>query len=340
MNFRKWWASVKKEYKWLFLITLFLYTNSALVEKGVFAFSETQAFLDKCSVFDLIQAFFVLITLVILAANGRKELSTSAEDPIRKLLPVYNNEQEWASAINRANNTLKNIVDWLIFLWFTWLILYALFAAKTQADQPYYHILTNVINITGSIICYIIYLELSHRRGRKQYSKLGWFVLPILVAMEAFFIKNPNFYIFNFVVELFVGILSTIAFIFLFGKLNSRLLNLPQPVILMLYAYATIQALYPLLGIKEIKFIPEEHSIPGTAMAYIESISDTTINTIKSIIKIIALIGKITLFLVFTTIINNGRLVYYILIAEFLEKKLEADIKEFEGKYELKKGIE
>jgi hypothetical protein len=139
--------------------------------------------------------------------------------------------------------------------------------------------------------------------------------------IECLAVNHQVFWKINFMVQLFVGIFSCVAFIALFGRLTSKFINLPTTVILILYIYAAIQSFYAFFNLDFINL--SDSTIP---------ISLDDLGNIVVVAKICALVGKMTFFLVIMSILKSGRLLFYILNAEYLDDNVESDIQEF-GKY-------
>ena len=125
-------------------------------------------------------------------------------------------------------------------------------------------------------------------------------------------VQNKNYLLYN---KVLLSAFGCISFVLVLGKFNSHYLNVPRPMMMLLYIYAVSQAFSFLTGDidtveKDILFVPLNH------MANMV-ISWTTI------------FGKIVLLITLSWILNNKRLIFFIVKRSLSMTKIDDQLSEF-----------
>lgn len=275
----------------------------------------------------LLQAFFILITLLALTNNRKrtyKDLSQKGHimDYLRRECQIRDeSEQSLTAAYNIVKKTTNQFYNAWLAIWLIWLIYYLgnfifegmyyyIFEKTYNTDGLLYYKIRDLFNnnfdFISSTILYAIYLILndvtvSRDKQHDQFTgvRIGIIILVILFAIftavslfNLVFLNKTNYDILQICISAFLGFFATFSFVLTLGKLNSNYLQIPRPFLYVLYSYAIIQAYEPFIKCIE---------------------NDGIRNLINIGFVYFTLLGKVALMLSLTWIVYNGRFIFFVI---------------------------
>lgn len=216
----------------------------------------------------------------------------------------YTDEKSWALAKKTADEALHQFEYGWTFIWYTWLMLYIFFFATNIYDFFTSEIGTKVFqnflnNLTALMFafCYLVLTKPTIRIKADGTSvSPNWFFLKILIPTVVVFaflegimevISFGSFIGFNFKLDPF-GVLSGLisgAITALFvGRLDSKFIQVPTSVLIILYLYSAMQALFVILV-----------DYPNFTLALLA----------------FALFGKCVIYLLMAWLFHSGQILFY-----------------------------
>jgi hypothetical protein len=188
-----------------------------------------------------------------------------------------NDPQGWAKAKEIAENVYNQYLNLWRFLWLSWLLLYLILAIKSipnlYEDPNRPGLLMYVLDVTSTFLnncaaliilfCYFILAKPTVSESRRDISKqqvewIRWITIAIVFTIvEAVFLgitlKFPDalHVDYKLVVKVFgwtSGISSATIMALYAGRLDSKFLDSPTWLLVMLFSYASIQPLFAVLG--------------------------------------------------------------------------------------------
>lgn len=214
----------------------------------------------------------------------------------------------WVDYKRAVNKTLRQF-SWFWFLcWIFWFIFYFfLFLKMLELITFPTSALQNFLNNTSSLMFAFMYMTLSV--STSKYTAINWIqfglIIMLITVTEVIFGNDGNAFYF----KLISGLFSCVAMAAFVGSINSKFINIPSGLILLLYIYSAIQFGYIFLD---------------------KQVTGSTIDPFLSLLILsLALILKIILFLVITWVIDTGRLLYFVVEEGSLNYIKNRDYEEF-----------
>ena len=312
--------------RWLYkeryqiLITLFaaiLPTILAIVVESLssnhFTVSELTGLFRKNS--SLIQALFIFITLFVLVNNMVRTSKTLEETKELVVSYIekntskrYRSDKEKYYSFDIVSTTVKQFYIMWIVVWIFWFIYYTGSFIMGNQDDSHDSASIRVFNLTfdflSSSAIYIIFLILTDvtvkieerkANGHLQlwHGSLLWILifsvwLSLLVKMLSSQSNYESMYQYN---NLLMSAFSSVSFVLVLGKLNSNYLQIPRVFLLVIYAYAIIQAYVPFRECTQ-------------------KLSDIG-NIISGILPFMTLIGKVFVMLALCWVADKKRLIFF-----------------------------
>lgn len=334
---KNWLKDDKANNFWALISALISLLPYILVQKGMVHFPKGGL------LYATIQVLFVLAGLLVITIRYRAYALKEIEDD-RALRDYIEEECQIEQTVSftssGASDVIRTIVKqffaiW-IMVWSTWLLYYI-------ADMYYWSSFINrnnsalvanlfgikfFLDFLGSAFVFVLYLVMSEytvdiekRSGKRGISLFtnGIFLVVVFYIFLMLYIvyssnpvQNKNYLLYN---KVLLSAFGCISFVLVLGKFNSHYLNVPRPMMILLYIYAVSQAFSFLTGDidtveKDILFVPLNH------MANMV-ISWTTI------------LGKIVLLITLSWILNNKRLIFFIVKRSLSMTKIDDQLSEF-----------
>jgi hypothetical protein len=279
---------------------------------------------------DVANMLFIFITLIILVKSNFL-IDTEAENKPKLYKYVQNELKQESELVTQGEDVLFKRIDisikqfyysWVV-IWTIWLLLYLgklIFSAYSNfmnnniPDEMFRLscLFENSMNLVNSFTMFFIYMVMtistvkismvSHHRSQMHIA----IILLIFLGFGTFLMDMYSMYVIDydlvqFYIRLFIGIIATISFMAVLGRLNSSYLDIPQGIIMCLYLYASLQMLYPFVNIGDDKS---------------KNVSLPVVDAVKYLnwfFYILAFIGKILLFMVIKWIIQKNRFLFFII---------------------------
>ena len=155
----------------------------------------------------------------------------------------------WQRYKEGVNKTLSQFSTFWLFIWLSWLVLYVLLALQELQivnASPTLSAIITLSNNFSTLMFIFIFLTLSVSTSKLnliywvRWSLLVVFIFIIELIVNGR-INNPNF---DFWFKLGSGIFASVAMMAVYGRLNSKFINIPLIFVILLYLYAAIQPLY------------------------------------------------------------------------------------------------
>lgn len=289
------------------------------------------------------QVLFILAGLIVVATKYRSYAFKELEN--RRALRDYIEEEcrikqtadnTSHAAVSVVRITVRQFFYIWIMVWTVWLLYY-------MADWYYWSGWTNrkdavlVTNMTGikslldflgSTLMFMLYLVLNEytvhieNRSRKQGINLlynGIYILALFLICLLLFSTYASCPTLNIVYSLYVKVIlstfSCISFALVLGKFNSHYLNVPRFMMLSLYFYAVAQAFSFLVG------------DPSSAE---KVILFSCLNPYANeVIPWITICGKIMLLITLSCILDEKRLIFFIVRRSLSMTKVNDQLSEF-----------
>jgi hypothetical protein len=270
---------------------------------------------------------FIFITLLLLVnsnflINGKKRSSELLYEYVQKEL---NSDSELFAQgadvlFKRMDISIKQFYYSWIIIWTIWLIMYLgkliFFIYKSYMvivpDEMFRLscLFENFMNLANSFTMFFIYMVMTistvkvsaASRNRGQFHIAV--ILLIFLGMGCFLVDSYSIYVMEyaavqFYIRVFIGIVATISFMAVLGRLNSSYLDIPQGIIMCLYLYASLQMFYPFI-------YSDDDYINGI-------LSVVNVKSLNLFFYIISFSGKILLFMVIRWIIKENRFLFFII---------------------------
>ena len=182
----------------------------------------------------------------------------------------------WKTGLNLLANTTNNFQSLCIFLMFI------VMTSKTTGDQrtptrvASHVLLTIIITLAGLELMFAVLAPQLFKAANDPHSNSIWEMAGILFSTAS-------------------GLFAGVAFCLLFGRLGSHYLRIGTTWIAILYLYATIQPLFPLFRI----------------VTTYSPLGKEVVQVIQILLKILAAMLKLILFIRVREIVKTGRLTYF-----------------------------
>lgn len=204
--------------------------------------------------------------------------------------------EEWKHFKIASNKVSRQFSSWWFFCWITWLALYILMTinAFSPKDNPVFNSsLINLANNTSSLM--FIFLFMTMTVSTSKYGLFHWirFFIIIFIIFLIDYIATPRLTSAEFWMSLASGLFASFSMAAFFGSINSRTINIPLWVILLLNLYASIQPLYVFFDKNITASIPH-------------------VEYLQISVVLLAFLLKVLLFLVVTWILQTGRLTHLV----------------------------
>jgi hypothetical protein len=259
------------------------------------------------------------------------EKAHGEEEPIWQRLELHDpssthhgDEKEldnWIHFKKRINRVVRQFTFFWLLGWFTWFAHYLyLFLGAVRLLNPQV-VAKDFLNNMNSLMFFFLFMTLTvstAKYGLLAWGKLICLVLGIsMVEWFAFGLSNHNESVaLSFTMA--SGLFASTALAAFVGSINSKFINTPITVILVLYVYAAIQSLYVFFELEA-----TSSSVPGF------------VQTTAILITILAFILKALLFLTVTWILRTGRLVFFVAEEASLNFRRDRNFGEFRDKVKI-----
>lgn len=257
---------------------------------------------------------------------------------------------ESRALVRTSKAQLKDFKRYFLFFWTMMLVLYISFVLKVPDDSsatdilskaaafnrisvPFSRFALNNLGMLPLFWCFVVLYLPSHESGSKTYDQeskkrqillinYSCLTLALLIAffpLLLFFIKGGGFEAktlreYSTAFGAVSATLNAVVLALLIARLDSKLIRLPSPLILLLYLYSAIQIFYVLLDLREPVF-----------------------KNLLACGLFVVLFLKIYLFLVITYAIDTGRMFNYLFCFPFLSTRVNSI---FDNQYEIKTHAE
>ena len=226
---------------------------------------------------------------------------------------------------NAINKNLNQFYLLWLCVWLLWFILYCIVWGRLDNEENgVLVILQNVMNISTSLLFLFMYRMLSKKSvkssgGGQAQTDLGnfqWIAGAVVLTIIDILVNNliddkSNYEQAEFLIKFLIGLFSSIGFMAVIGRLNSKFINVPNEGLAVLYFYAAIQMLYPF----------EKNVIASTFT--------THTHIFTTILTSVALCCKIIFFYLMTWIFETGRLTYFIICESNLNRQEDENFNDF-----------
>lgn len=221
-------------------------------------------------------------------------------------------EIELGKYYRRAQKGIREFKDVWMCMWFTYIFLYVFLVLDKQLGFEL-GVLVRFCNNLSSILLLMCVSILSDRLENDDHTSqikpstffFGFTAIGLLTGIDLFYyaIEPENILDIQKNIKIFGGIFSGLAFGLLVGRLDSKLLNVPKPILVVLFGYAAIQPLFAYLD-------------EGSALSL------TLINY--------ALVGKATIILVVAWLIHTKRLLFFFLKMNRIIQEIDQEWKKIQ----------
>ena len=270
----------------------------------------------------IIQSFFILITLYVLIQVQRYVMHdlNNSEEQIKQYikkncgLKIYDRNKTINSAFRTVKVTTYQFFYAWIAVWLMWLIYYGgglLLSVSLEESYTWYcypdvlAIYQQIFDFLNSTAMFAIYIILTNvtvnykERTNNDYtyleSLLAWVVFFIIFIAGIIIEACAPSYLITMIMPFYVGVISTITFVLVLGKINSTYLKVPSFFMLVLYIYAIIQL-----------YIPFSKDILTEEYKWFSFF-------INGIVPYITLFGKIVLMLMICWIAVQRRFLFFVI---------------------------
>lgn len=293
--------------------------------------------------FSVAQVLFTLSALIVISyrysSYTLKELSSenALKDYIEcECLFKQTTDNTSFQACRIVKTTLEQFFTMWKFIWMAWMMYYIVevFYWTPLLDRSnYVHVaivsgIMNLFDFWGSASMLALYVVLNDytvdRRVRARSFNSAMFITGIVscvvfVFCLLFFTKyvsdpqgNLNFALYCRVV---LSTFGCISFVLVLGKFNSHYLQIPRLMIMPLYIYAVVQAFSFLVG-------DLESTEGGILFAPLTEIANR-------VVPWITIIGKIALLVALSWILNNKRIIFFIVRRSLSMTEVKEQLIEF-----------
>lgn len=247
-------------------------------------------------------------------------------------LPPQNEKrliEYWNRFKELANKVSNQFGYWWLGIWVSWGGLYGMYGLQ-HIIGVYYMLETSVIEnfLSNLNTLFSLFLFLTLTISTSRLSKKFWFnwifFVVLISGFEYLILKTlPNYeYQIGFWSKLIFGFLGSVSLMIVIGRLTSKFINIPLWIIMLLYIYAAIQALYPFFYY--IKFTPTLQLAKDRNYVFTVEMSYSLY-----FIMFFALILKSLFFLIVTWILKTGRILFFIVEESSLNFSREDNFKDF-----------
>lgn len=253
-------------------------------------------------------------------------------EDVCRIKQTQNNDSSIAYKV--VKSIVKQFYNSWIIIWVIWLLYFGvetLFAllkisGNMWLEKNAFGVLS-VLDFLSSSALFGMYIILNHitvdiaRRTEKHYSDVYWAVIAIIVlffigmVLYLFYMFAPSDKdIYGLYIKVLLSAFGAFSFVLVLGRLNSGYLNVPPVFIMILYVYAIAQAYsYLYIGHESI-IIPKYESIT---------------RGINYIFPLILTVGKGVLLLTLSWVLDEKRLIFYIVHKSLSITQMKGQLKEF-----------
>lgn len=232
----------------------------------------------------------------------------------------------WNSYKKGVNETLEQFTTGWFFMWVLWALFYVVILCGVKIEW-----VNDFVNYLGTATFLFMYLTLTiSTTGRIIFSLLMKLLLVVAMITALQYFLTQRIVDFGsdqqqvqFWFRLIVGLIASATFSTVFGRLlDSKFVNTPIILSMMMYGYAAIQPLYAFFDFTKMTL-------------FYEVLDETKSSDIKIFplmlffVLTIAFYMKLLLFLIISWILQSGRLLYFVSQEGSLNYKQDDDIKEF-----------
>ena len=218
-------------------------------------------------------------------------------------------QNTWIEYKLKVNKVAKQFT-WFWFLgWLSWFIHYLyllvvpIFVQWGWSSEN--KALGNLLNNLNSLMFIFLFMTLTittSKYGALFWSKLICLVLALYSIEWLMYKLSHNSQLVTLSFALVAGLFAGTALAAFIGSINSKFINIPVRLFVILYFYAAIQPLYVFFGLEKEKI---------NSSVFTDQSILTFIQQIIIFMPIFAFILKVVLFIVVTWILQTGRLIYF-----------------------------
>lgn len=281
--------------------------------------------LDNGHHYQIINIVFIFIILFLF--TRMKIVPDRSDDKVEKLHKYV--KDTFGENSTLARNTPAELFDRIsigvrqfyflwIFVWIVWLIMYiiefiyAIVILPLHEFQQYeltivHNLFENSLNLISSFLLFFIYMDITISTVRvgtltdngRNTMYIGSAILVLIgtifftIDIFSLFLPSDSYHLTQFFLRLFIGVIASMSMMAVLGRLNASFLKIPQPFIMCLYWYATVQMLYPL--------------------TYAEKTCHPYSELLNNVLNISAFLGKGCLILVLQWITKENRFLFFLI---------------------------
>lgn len=292
-------------------------------------------------VYNICNILFILVTLYLLTKsnfliNREADKSSRLFEYVKDRLGGNSHIYHYGEKVlfHRMDTSFKQFYySWLV-IWVIWLVMYVgqlmyKLVAQPGSEQAFYNecLFENTLNLMNSCAMFFIYMVItistvstySKKEGRSQMHTAVICLIFVAVALilldyQITYTKHTNpfdYYKIELAIQLVIGIIASMSFMAVMGRLNSSFLDVPQWLIISLYFYATLQMLYPFTLLE--KMIDPQMAIINISDHKDQKAIHTYLVMITKTLYVLAFFGKILLFIMIRWIMLKKRFLFFLL---------------------------
>lgn len=305
-----------------------------LVKTGGIGNSYWKSLLEHQFLFQAVNIFFIIFALYKLTRmkfsqdrtrEREKKLHQYVTDTFGPNSSLARNSEE--NLFKRINTGLKQFYYSWVCVWSIWLIMYIIKLIYTfyQVNEELYckgteytllfridNFLENTLNMIGSCVMFFIYMDITvstvnvgtltgKRHSNLQVGVFCMIFIGTLISIVDLFsiIGCTDYDKTQFYLRLYIGLIASIAIMAVLGRLNTSYLQIPQPFMMSLYLYASVQIFYPL--VYKMSNAKDDY--------YIYFLTPY----LTICLDVLAFLGKVALLLVLLWIAKKNRFLFFLL---------------------------
>lgn len=332
-----WLKNDKTNNFWAFISAFISFLPYLLSKLGTVTFSNEGQLYATAQVMFVVAGLFVVATRYRNYAFKEIENSRALRDYIEEECRIKQTADNTSlAAANVVRVTVRQFFYIWIMVWCAWLLYYIVdwYYWADFTDRQNYVLVANIngikalLDFLGSAFMFSLYLVLneytvhietrSKQRGINLLNN-GIYILVLFflcLLLYSTYASDPfNNHIYSLYIKVILSAFSCISFALLLGKFNSHYLNVPRIMMMSLYCYAVAQAFSFLIGDAKSS---ESHII-------FERLNPMA----NTIIPCITIAGKIMLLITLSWILNDKRLIFFIVRRSLSMTKVNDQLSEF-----------
>lgn len=289
------------------------------------------------------QFFIAAIGLLVVSFRYRptaiEEVSKryALQDYIEDVCRIKQNKNnDSGNAYKVVKSIVRQFYNSWIIIWVIWLlyfgaeIWFGLVSTPSNSNQWLAKNIFGVLSLLdflSSSALFGMYIILNHitvdiaRRTEKHYSDVYWAVIALvflffigMVLYLLYLFGPPNKDVYGLYIRVLLSVFGALSFVLVLGRLNNNYLNVPSAFIMILYVYAIAQA-YSYLYIGHENIIIPKYAFITRGIDYIFPLILTS--------------GKVVLLMTLSWVLDEKRLIFYIVHKSLSITQMKGQLKEF-----------